>query len=185
MLDAIWQYAKEEAIPRRWRILINGHLFLAMVVGVVIYTSAEGTTFSKLRVGELTGALLTYGAIALGFSLAGLTIALTLPDKEFAKVLALKVLPKLPSNQNAYSDLLFVFSWTGILHWIVIVLALCFSFLVGQEHQIVPDGAGRLRRSLVAVFATIVIYSVCQFLVTLITLSQVGQSYIEDLRRRK
>lgn len=114
-----------------------------------------------------------------------MTLALTLPDREFAKLLAQKVLPKLPSKQNAYSDLLFVFSWTGILHWIVIVLAILSSILAGQVQEVLPEGAGRLRRALVAGFAVIVIYSVCQFLVTVITLSQVGQSYIDDLRKRK
>ena len=107
-----------------------------MVIGGTIYKYAQGTAFSKVKVGEITGALLTYVAIAVGFALAGLTLALTLPDRGFARLLADKVLPKLPSKPNAYSDLLFVFSWTGLLLWMVIVLAISCSILVGQEQEI-------------------------------------------------
>jgi hypothetical protein len=161
------------------------HLWLAIIIGVMIYRWAGHTALSRLKIGEITPALLTYGAIALGFSIAGLTLALTLPDREFAKRLADSVLPKLPPKQNAYSDLLFVFSWTAVLHWMVIIIALCSSVLVGQDQEILPQQAGVGHRLIVSFLVSAVVYSVCQFLVTVITLSEVGQTYIGDLRKRE
>jgi hypothetical protein len=59
-------------------------------------------------VGDVTTGLIAYAAIALGFCVAGLTISLTLPDRDFASQLAFCKEKGEPTN--AYSDLLFVFS---------------------------------------------------------------------------
>lgn len=55
MIDAVWQYAKDEAIPRWSRLLLNWHLWLAIAAGGAIYGWSEGTAFSKLKSERLRG----------------------------------------------------------------------------------------------------------------------------------
>jgi hypothetical protein len=62
------------------------------------------------KLGEVLTIVLAYAATAFGFSVAGLTVALTLPDAAFVHELATKKptgkFAELTRKPNAYSDLL-------------------------------------------------------------------------------
>jgi hypothetical protein len=129
--------------------------------------------------GELTTGLIAYASIALGFCIAGLTISLTLPDPDFAVRLA--ILKEEGERTNAYSDLLFVFSWTAIAHWLALIVLFAATLFTESASPLLPSNHSILRRWLVASVACICTYCLCQFLITLITLSQVGDIYIKHL----
>lgn len=180
MLKAVGQYVWDEARPRAWRIIFSAHVAIALVLGGTVYKWGQASGLPRLKIAEVSSSLLTYGAVVLGFSLAGLTIALTLPDRAFAKSLATSN----ATRQNAYSDLLFVFSWTALVHWFILVIALGCIVILGSDHEILAADATRWQRALVGGLSATLFYGVCQFLVTLITLSQVGQVYIDSLRSK-
>jgi hypothetical protein len=113
----------------------------------------------------------------LGFCVAGLTISLTFPEPAFTKKLA-----TVSGTTSPYSDLLFVFSWTAIAHWCAVTTMFLVMLLVDGSSPLLPQGCSRTRLWGVSLIAGLCAYCLCQFLITLVTLSQVGSVYIKHLR---
>jgi hypothetical protein len=154
---------------------------------VAVFASHWGIATST--VGDILTVVLAYAAVAFGFCLAGLTVALTLPDEKFVHKLATmepseRQVIKKSRAVNAYSDLLFVFSWTAVAHWLVISFGLFLLVACGAEHKLVAGSYGLNERLTLGVFSFFVVYALCQFLITLITLSQVGNHYVGELKSR-
>jgi hypothetical protein len=182
MIRAARQYLLDEVFPRWRSILKSEHLWLAFVLGGIAAWRGEAVFAAGPRVPDAVTALLTYGAIALGFCIAGLTVALTLPDREFARKLATEECGRPP--RDAYSDLLFVFSWTAIVHWVVIVALVIGLAFARDYNSVLCPGASIARRFSVGIVVGLSTYGFFQFLVTLITISQVGRTYIHSLRQK-
>jgi hypothetical protein len=179
MLRPLKDYLVGEGVPRWRNILLTPETFLAVVV-VVIFLVYGGKLFDKSpRIGDLTTGLIAYASIALGFCVAGLTISLTLPDRDFASHLA--TLRRPGESTNAYSDLLFVFSWTAIAHWGAICILFVVILLTESNSALLPVCHSKWRTVIAASIAGICTYCLCQFLITLVTLSQVGAVYIKHL----
>jgi len=183
MLTTLWRYLREEAWSRAHHIVFASEVLIAILAAAALACRGEVLFHEEPKVADLAPVLLSYAAIALGFCVAGLTISLTLPDRNFAEHLV----DSKPAarRHDAYSDLLFVFSWTAICHWLAVV-GLVATMLVAKKSQpLMPYGASLLYRWLAALLAFTCVYSFFQFLITLITLSQVGTVYIDHLRNRK
>lgn len=183
MIKACAQYGKDEIAPRARRIVLSSSTVLALATVWAVQRFGPDTGLASAKAGDLATALLTYSAIAFGFCLSGMTLALTLPDKEFADELA-QSRPK-PKDPDAYSDLLFVFSWTAVCHWVTVVIGFVATVVVPADQEVLPVAADDMRRAIVAVLAAVTVYVVAQFLITVITLSQVGRLYINILNRRR
>jgi len=188
MLGALGDYLTREVWPRRGELARASEMWIAVLAAVAMGLSVPHLPAST-SLGDVLAIVLAYAAIAFGFSVAGLTVALTLPDPLFVHELA-TVAPKghklkrLKRDPNAYSDLLFVYSWTAMWHWIVLVLGFVELAIYGAGRRVAGphiDFATHMLDGLL-VFATA--YAALQFLVTLITLSQVGNRYIERLKKR-
>jgi hypothetical protein len=183
MIKVLFNYLRQEAGPRYGEILKGFEFWIAMILGVVvIYFGGDLLSgFLKIRVVDISEALLTYSAIGLGFCLAGLTLVLTLPDREFSNKLVSSKLEN--KKHDAYSDLLFVFSWTAFLHWLCIVIIVVFLISYGGgEDSVLSVGSSQFRRCFVGLIVFIAVYCFGQFLITLITLSQFGRVYIDSLK---
>jgi phosphoglycerol transferase MdoB-like AlkP superfamily enzyme len=179
MINATRQYLRDEIGPRAGNIIGGSELWLSLLIGIACAVWGDQILLGKTKIGDMVSGLLTYASIAFGFCLAGLTLALTLPDRSFAKRLATSKVSN--RKQDAYSDLLFVFSWTAICHWVAIVAFIVALVVAGPQSDILPSTAPISRRVFVAVIAFITAYGVLRFLITLITLSQVGRLYIMSL----
>jgi len=179
MINATRQYLRDEIGPRVESIIGGSELWLSLFIGIACAVWGDQILLGKAKIGDIVGGLLTYASIAFGFCLAGLTLALTLPDQNFVKKLATSKVSN--RKHDAYSDLLFVFSWTAICHWVAIVAFIAALVLAGPQSDILPAAAPISRRVVVAVIAFITAYGVLRFLITLITLSQVGRLYIMSL----
>ncbi len=187
MFKAAGQYCRDEVAPR-WTVIATGiHIWVALLIGAVVGWKGEAVFGSGSTMVEAVTIALTYAAIAFGFCIAGLTMALTL-DRDFALDIAKldekrKAEGKLPEgSKGAYSDLIFVFSWTAVVHWMTIVASVLGLILSGGEHQILSFGSPAPRRLLVGATAFLCAYGLFQFLITLITLSQVADVYIDRVR---
>jgi hypothetical protein len=176
---AFLQYFWTEVWPRRTEIL-SGNVLLAIATGAAVASYGDRLISRCVGVTELGTAFLAYASIGLGFCVAGMTVALTFPDKEFVERLAKLSVPG--RYGNALSALLFVFSWTAVVHWCTIVLMLVVLFLrAGQP--VFPESVTRLHRAGMFVCVTSSCYCLFQFLVTVITLSQLGGAYSAGLKR--
>jgi hypothetical protein len=179
MFKPIAQYVRDEGVPRWREIFIAPEALISIAVVASFVEWGERLFALSPKISDLTTGLIAYASIALGFCVAGLTISLTLPDRDFAPKLA--TLERSGGKTNAYSDLLFVFSWTAIAHWIAVLVLFVVILLTESNQALLPSGHSRLRTAVVALIAGLCTYCLCQFLITLITLSQVGNVYIKHL----
>lgn len=179
MLKPLFQYLRDDGVPRLRQIVISPESLIAVLV-VFAFLKWGDHFFSQFpKIGDLTTGLIAYASIALGFCVAGLTISLTLPDQDFATKLA--CLKENNEPTNAYSDLLFVFSWTAIAHWFALIVLFTLTLFTESTSSLLPSGHSCLRGWIVSLVGGICVYCLCQFLITLITLSQVGNTYIKHL----
>jgi hypothetical protein len=180
MIKSLLLYLREETFPRTAEIFKGSELWIAIAVGVVSGRWGYLVIPETTEVSDVGLALLTYAAIALGFCLAGLTLVLTLPHQEFITRLA-NSRPK-KSKHDSYSNLLFVFTWTSIVHWILIIVCVVVLVLAGSNQPILPIGSLR-HWIMTGVMAGLATYCLLQFLITLFTLSQVGRLHIVSLQK--
>jgi hypothetical protein len=186
MLRTVASYIRREVWPRRREIIWSTELLLALAVGAFIGWQAPHLAAST-KLGDLLTIILAYAAVAFGFCVAGLTVALTIPDAEFTRDLATRKPPgfqfkRVKREPNAYSDLLFVFSWTAVAHWAVILVGLAALFTRGFDRILAHGDVAT--RTTDGILAFVVSYAILQFLITVITLSQVGNVYVARLRER-
>jgi len=179
MVKPLFQYFKDDGIPRLRQIVISPESLIAVLVAGTFLRWGDEFFSRSPKIGDLTTGLIAYASIALGFCIAGLTISLTLPDRDFATKLA--CLKNEGESTNAYSDLLFVFSWTAIAHWLALIVLFALILFAESTSPLLPAGHSRLNGWIVSLIAGICAYCLCQFLITLITLSQVGNIYIRHL----
>ncbi len=179
MLRPVSDYIAKEAIPRWRAIVLTSESLISVVVFALFLRYGRSFFQVSPKVGDLTTGLIAYASIALGFCIAGLTISLTLPDRDFAIKLA--VLKHKGECTNSYSDLLFVFSWTAFAHWIALMGLFGVILFSESSSVLLPLGSSSFRVWAVALVGGLCTYCLCQFLITLITLSQVGRVYIETL----
>src|SRR5438046_8335009 len=112
------EHGREEVFTRLSRILGGSEVFLSVGIAILTSVYGPGWSFANVRPSDVSTALLTYAAIAFGSCISGLALVLTLPNQSFVKWL---IQERVRSHtSNAYSDLLFVFSWTALFHWILV-----------------------------------------------------------------
>src|ERR1700677_2670567 len=179
MVKPLFQYFRDDGLPRLRQIVVSPESLIAVLVAGAFLRWGDKFFSHQPKIGDLTTGLIAYASIALGFCVAGLTISLTLPDRDFATKLA--CLKEKDEPTNAYSDLLFVFSWTAMAHWCALIVLFALTLCAESTSSLLPAGQSHLRGWIVSLIACICAYCLCQFLITLITLSQVGNIYIRHL----
>jgi hypothetical protein len=166
-------------LPRLGKIVFQPEVAVCVAIGAVCFFQGFKLPAAQLKPGDLGGMILTYAAIAFGFCITGMALVLTLPSDKFLK--ALQMHKTQTKGQSSYLDLLFVFSWTAICHWLLVVTAIATILLRDGALTILDKSDGRGWRIFVAWFSGLCAYSLIQFLMTVITLSQVGQLYSKEL----
>jgi hypothetical protein len=179
MIRAFRHYARDEVVPRIGTIIFSTEFFVASALGILAAKWGGSANLADVKVGDVVAALLTYSAIAFGFCLSGLTVALTLPNDSFVRYLA-KSKPN-AKKFDAYSDLMFVFSWTALIHWIDVVALVVVLIVAGSDRKVLPPTASLTQKIVVGALTFFITYGIFQFMLTLITLSQVGRVYVNQL----
>ncbi len=120
MFPPLHQYIKYEIWPRKRMLCRTSHMVFLGLAAVLLAWWGPHWFRAAPRVGDLTLGFISYASFVLGFCVAALALSLTLPDRDFVDFLI-----AYPSyaceDKNAYSDLLFVFSWTAVVHWAAVV----------------------------------------------------------------
>jgi hypothetical protein len=179
MIGAVTDYIQHDVLPRCWRIVFQLQTIVAVALAAATYRYGVSWPIATLKLSDTVTMTLTYAAIALGFCITGMALVLTLPGDRFARFLAKNSLPG--DKSNSYLDLLFVFSWTAVTHWLLIVCAICAVFVRGGTGTVLNVLDGRAWKGLVSGIAGLCLYDLVQFLLTVITLSQVGRLYSREL----
>lgn len=190
MISALLAYAGREVVPRLLPIIRSSELLVAALAGVLFAIFGDQLPIAKTTAGNVVLAVLAYAAIAFGFSVAGLTLVLTGPDPDLASVLAWSDpstpgLAEEPPRRSSYSNLLFIFSWTAVAHWLVVVASIALLVGLGSETQLLAEGSSLTHTVAVGLVAGLTVYAVEMFLVTVITLSAVGDTQIRRLQKRR
>jgi hypothetical protein len=183
MIGPIWQYSRDEIVPRWGRIMLQPQMAFVALEAYLVHRYAAWSPLASIRIGEFTAMLLTYSAIAFGFCIAGLALVLTLPSPSFVSMLMKHKLSG--QRQNSYSDLLFVFSWTAIVHWIAVVLSLVAPCIRRSVMSLLSEWDGQGWLWYVGALIAVSTYALIQFLLTVITLSQVGRLYVREFEGRR
>lgn len=179
MLKAIAQYVKDEVLPRWKDIFLSWESVISVAVIVFFGKLGSHLFFQYPKISDVTAGLIAYLSIALGFCVAGLTISLTFPQPDFTSHLATPL--HHPDSKNHYSDLIFVFSWTAVAHWVALLGLFCLVLFADGSTPLFPRATSAARTWSLATLAGLCSYCLCQFLIVLITLSQVGNLYIKFL----
>lgn len=190
MLKALLTYLWDEAFPRTRGVFVSFEFGAACVLAASFGYFGTGVGIATANTGDVVLALLAYAAIAFGFSVAGLTLVLTAPDRDFAAQLAWSdpsrpgIAAEAPAR-NSYGNLLFIFSWTAIAHWVVVVGSFVLLLALGRDTALMATGSSIRHRTAASVEVFAVVYAAELFLVTVLTLAQVGQAYITRLQTVK
>jgi hypothetical protein len=179
ILRALAGYIKREVVPRLSDLVWSQHAAIATAVGTAVAWYAPSITGAP-KVSDIALGFLGYAAIALGFCVAGITISLTLPDREFLERLAKHSIQG--KSGDALSALLFVFTWTGVIHWTCIVNLVVVLLLDGGNQLPFTQDATSGRRIWIGVTSGLCTYALETFLITVLTLGHVGRIFIEELR---
>jgi hypothetical protein len=191
VIRAICAFFGQEAIPRSRGILLASETGIAAALAILLGIFAHHLAVATTATGDVVVAVLAYAAIGFGFSVAGLTIVLTAPDHEFAHELAWSDpsegagIAKEPPKRSSYANLLFIFAWTAMAHWAVIIAGFTLLLGLGKDTPLMGNGASTLHRVGVSLAAFITIYAVELFLITVISIAQAGGAYIDRLHRTR
>lgn len=180
VLRTVFRFLRSAARPRWKEIILTQETLIAVAVGVLAYKESVTIFSHSAKLSDLTIGFVGYAAIALGFCVGGVTIALTLPESFVSKLAKLEISEK---EGNALSDLLFVFIWTAFVHWVSIVTALLLLLFFGHIEATDLVNAGVLPRVFLACTVSLAAYTLTQFLITTLTLWQVGNHYVRELRK--
>lgn len=175
MFRAIILYVQTEVGPRWRKIVTSSQLIASATIAVVSGVWGPIIGGGPLELGDVALSLLAYGAVSFGFSVASLTLVLAIPHARFSAWLATT---GSKNDRSRYQDLLFVFSWTAVAHWLLIVIVLALLAVNGTDAPLVPVGSSTRLRVSVALLSFSTSHGVFQFLVALITLAQFGRVYV-------
>ena len=135
MTTSILRYLMIEVCTRWKGILLTSETLVALILAGCYWMPVEiGFDPDVLAHTILSGAL-SYGSIAFGFSVTGLTLSLALSDPEFVKKMALRKSPG--SSSNTYADLLFVYSWTAVIHVFLIGWLMISYFVFDSSDEFI------------------------------------------------
>jgi hypothetical protein len=162
-------------------ILFTQETSLAILLGVFITIFGHHFFSGSAKIVDIAVGYLGYAAIALGFCVGGMTIALTFPDREFITGLATFQIPD--KKGDALSSLLFVFSWTALVHWISLVVILAAVLIKGHQDQELLSATSIHSRVIIGTIVALCSYALMQFVITVLTLWQIGGLYIDGLKR--
>lgn len=182
MINALSQYARDEILGRLKAIAFGSEVFVSAGVGIAVGVYGPGWRLSSIKPADISTALLAYAAIAFGFCISGMALVLTLPNQNFVTWLVKERIPH--RSSNGYSDLLFVFSWTALCHWLLVLFSFILLVTADGRVSLVSSDDSQAWHIFVGILFGGAAYSFIQFLLTVITLSQVGRLYINRIERK-
>lgn len=174
------RYFRGQVWPRRRRILFTRRVLVVALLALLTGISCTQLPVGKLSVSSLATAGLSFAALSFGACVMGAVMALTLPAPE---VKTWATTPNGAGRHSHYSDLLFIFTWSGLAQ-LMVVAASVLGFLFGGDMQAAPPGGGIINSVWIGLAALVFFYALAQLITTITTISQMGTVLIAAWNRR-
>jgi hypothetical protein len=167
MYTSIRSFSRQTVIPRWLTIVKSPDCLIALAVGVLCF---YGFSCNEVLRDEIISNLISYTSISLGFSVSSFALILSISSSDLLDSLKSTIGR---ANQTAYSNLIFIFIWNALCHWVAIV-----SLIIVRSFPVLVGFSKANQQLLVQVsyfyFASLITYCFLRFLITIITLSQFG-----------
>lgn len=180
MIKASWWFLRCVVWPNGSAILISADLWIATAIGASLYRWASLMNLGTTTVASWAGALLTYSAVALGFCLTGLVLAVTMPNQEFARALARTELK--PGGMDTYTKLVHVFTWAAACHWLLLVYSVVWFAVIGGDTRVQSLLSSTRSLLSVCLLVAVSVYCFFRFFIVLVTVAQSSTTYINSLQ---
>jgi len=172
----------DEIFSRRRQLISEQQLLFSILLGGVLALFGSNFGYQETSKDSVVNALLNYSAIAMGFSVTCVSLCLTLADPRFLKKLSLHEIEVDGQKRDAFSQLIFVFTWTSFLHSLCIFILILAILTTGENEKLFSEDFRFFERISFFVSSSLVLYALSQFMVSLITMFQLGKSYVIFLR---
>lgn len=171
MIDSLITYVRQEVFPRYHRILFTTHPWLG-AVGAIAFADGYIPVADDVQYFDIASPLLTYNTVVIGFCVTSIAICFTF-SKRFSSVLCRQ--KDSESGISAYEDLVFVFSWTSLVHMVSLLYILVCYVVYGnfKLEEVISRGFNFSA----FIFIFMQFYSLMQFFVSIITVHQVAKLY--------
>lgn len=180
MIDAVGAYFYRHVWRNAGRILQTSHPYLAGVLAVLTIYPSNPLCLSDVTIGNLSAFSFTYNTVIFGFAIAALALAVAIPNDRFLAFLS----QRNSEGQSPYRDLVFIFSWTGVVHSVAFFVALVTLMLYGQDHKLAGQSRGGWGYALLGLYVFLQLYAFFQFIVTIISAFELADLYAQFLSRR-
>lgn len=182
ILRVLFRFARDGVRGRVEEIVFTQESFLSIAAGFAFAIWGQKICADSAKLSDFSLGFLGYAAIALGFCVGATTVALTLPERSFLLKLATTERKSKPGD--ALSGLLFIFCWTAVVHWFVIVWLIILLTIFGHCETVLFVSPTPFTRALGGLTVSACSYALMQFLITVLTLWQAGTAFIHDLRQQ-
>lgn len=187
MIKGLRLYWRDWLQPFAKSVAVSFEAVSSTLLGLATAICGNTWPLGSVFVGDLGTGLLTYAAISFGFSVTATALILAVPHQAFFRWLVTlgsgdegngKGERAVASANDAYSKLLFVFSWTSLLHWLLIVVIIVAVVLRGVSAPVFPVGERWEERVVSGVIVSVTAAALMQFLVALVTLAQFSRVFV-------
>ena len=170
MFVSLQTYFARHVVKRLSRILIAAHPYIAMLAAYILVFKGQDYDIPKLALGSFSSKAISYNTVVFGFCVTAIALIIAIPNSNFLYFVA-------RNREDAYRDLAFVFSWTGVVHWLAFVTDI-YSFVVyGSECNMLSDHTTPYKSAWLFFVVSLQIYAVLQFLVNLIATFEIADLY--------
>lgn len=164
------RYFRGQVWPRRRRILFTKRVLIVALLALATGLACTHIPVGNVSVSLLATAGLSFAALSFGACVTGAVLALTLPSPE---VRIWATTSSGGGRHSDYSDLIFIFTWSGLAQ-LVVVVASILGLLFGGDMKAAPPNGGALNSVWVALSALIFFYALAQLVTAITTISQMG-----------
>lgn len=179
MLRTLKRFAFEEGAPRWKEIVFSSTPWLASAVGFVVSKHLINSADS-ISAHNFANASLTYSSIAFGFCVTAVTMCLAISDGVFVRKLVARK-RKESCKHGAFSDLIFIFTWTAFMHIVLVATSLIALFRYKSTDPLFHPACRWWETGAAGAFVALQVYALMQFLTTVLTLSSVAKVYINHV----
>ena len=179
MLLSALRFGRREVWPRRYDILVSTEFLVAILVVDLYLVAINYDVQVSTTTGTALSLIATYAAIAFGFALAGLSLVLGMGNAQFASLLTSHRTPG--KVHSPLADLLFIFAWNAIVHWVLVTVSIGMLLLFGEDVAFITWNQGPARLIWTTGLLGLLTYALCDFLNVVISLAECGGVYVKFL----
>lgn len=169
MIETVWNFGRRNCARNASRILATTHPYLSALIALGLVSGK--VDIYPINIGSLAAAFTTYDTVVFGFTATAIALAIAIPSPTFIRFLSSPD----HSGGTPFRDFLFILAWNGVVH-IAAFITLLPALSLGLREFTPVAGDANLKVYLFFFF-WVQLYAVFQFLVTTISVFELGDLY--------